>query len=121
MSIDLSSPDGKGSFSITTVEHDDNLMVIHMEGKVEGYGFVRLTHAYEHISDRSSGTFSGSAEAILDDGDVVSTPHMGTFSRDGAVMLAYGTDSVTNGDLNFIRFKVDLIGKTAEVSFWSLK
>ena len=53
MSIDLSSPDGKGSFSITTVEHDDNLMVIHMEGKVEGYGFVRLTHAYEHISDRS--------------------------------------------------------------------
>ena len=46
---------------------------------------------------------------------------MGTFSRDGAVMLAYGTDSVTNGDLNFIRFKVDLIGKTAEVSFWSLK
>lgn len=121
MSIDLSSPDGKGSFSITTIEHDDDLMIVHMEGKVEGYGFVRLTHAYEHISDRSGGTMSGSAEAILDDGDVVSTPHMGTFSRDGAAVTTYGTDSVTNGDLNFFRFKVDLITKAAEVDFWSLK
>ena len=121
MSIDLSSPDGKGSFSITTVEHDDELMVIHMEGKVEGYGFVRLTHAYEHISDRSSGTFSGSAEAILDDGDVVSTPHMGTFTRDGGKMTVYFTDYVTNGDFNFVRFEVDLIGKSSNVSFWSLK
>ena len=121
MGIDLNSPDGKGSFSITAVEHDDDLMILHMEGKVEGYGLVRLTHAYEHISDRSGGTMSGSAEAILEEGDVVSTPHMGTFSRDGSEVKVYCTDFVTNGDLNFIRFEVDLIGKKAEVNFWSLK
>ena len=68
--LDLSSPDGKGSFSITAIEHDGNIMVVHMEGKVEGYGIVRLSHAYEHLSDRSGGTLSGPAEAILDDGGI---------------------------------------------------
>ena len=119
--LDLSSPDGKGSFSITAIEHDGDMMVVHMEGKVEGYGIVRLSHAYEHLSDRSGGTLIGTAEAILDDGGIASTPHMGTFSRDGGKMIAYGTDFVTNGDLNFVRFEVDLINKTAEVNFWSLK
>lgn len=119
--LDLSSPDGKGSFSITAIEHDGDIMVVHMEGKVEGYGIVRLSHAYEHLSDRSGGTLSGTAEAILDDGGIASTPHMGTFSRDGGKTIAYGTDFVTNGDLNFVRFEVDLINKTAEVNFWPLK
>ena len=119
--LDLSSPDGKGFFSITAIEHDGDIMVVHMEGKVEGYGIVRLSHAYEHLSDRSGGTLSGTAEAILDDGGIESTPHMGTFSRAGGKMIAYGTDFVTNGDLNFVRFEVDLINKTAEVNFWSLK
>ena len=119
--LDLSSPDGKGSFSITAIEHDGDIMVVHMEGKVEGYGIVRLSHAYEHLSDRSGGTLSGTAEAILDDAGIASTPHMGTFSRDGGKTIAYGTDFVTNGDLNFVRFEVDLINKTAEVNFWSLK
>ena len=119
--LDLSSPDGKGSFSITAIEHDGDIMIVHMEGKVEGYGIVRLSHAYEHLSDRSGGTLSGTAEAILDDGGIASTPHMGTFSRDGGKTIAYGTDFVTNGDLNFVRFEVDLINKTAEVNFWSLK
>ena len=119
--LDLSSPDGKGSFSITAIEHDGDMMVVHMEGKVEGYGIVRLSHAYEHLSDRSGGTLSCTAEAILDDGGIASTPHMGTSSRDGGKTTAYGTDFVTNGDLNFVRFEVDLINKTAEVNFWSLK
>ena len=26
-------------------------MTAHMEGKVEGYGLVRLTHNYQHISN----------------------------------------------------------------------
>ena len=126
MNIDLSNPDGQGIFAITAIQHKGQVMTAHMEGKVEGYGLVRLTHYYEHISNvghdgRSGGTVSGTAEAILDNGGVVSTPHMGTFTRDGGEMTVYFTDYVTNGDFNFVRFEVDLISKSSNVSFWSLK
>ena len=126
MSIDLSTPDGEGKFTITAIQHKGTVMTTHMEGKVEGYGIVRLSHDYENISnggcdERSGGTVSGTAEAILDDGGVVSTPHMGTFTRDGGNMKVYLTDYVSNGDFNFVRFEVDLINKTSAVSFWSLK
>ena len=101
-------------------------MTTHMEGKVEGYGIVRLSHDYEHISnggcdERAGGTVSGTAEAILDNGGVVSTPHMGTFTRDSGKMKVYLTDYVSNGDFNFVRFEVDLINKSSAVSFWALK
>ena len=126
MSIDLSTPDGKGTFAITAIQHKGKVMTTHMEGKVEGYGIVRLSHDYEHISnggcdERAGGTVSGTAEAILDSGGVVSTPHMGTFTRDGGKMKVYLTDYVSNGDFNFVRFEVNLINKSSAVSFWSLK
>ena len=50
MSIDLSTPDGEGKFAITAIQHKGKVMTTHMEGKVEGYGIVRLSHDYEHIS-----------------------------------------------------------------------
>ena len=126
MSIDLSTPDGAGTFAITAIQHKGKVMTTDMEGKVEGYGIVRLSHDYEHISnggcdERAGGTVSGTAEAILDNGGVVSTPHMGTFTRDGGKMIVYLTDYVSNGDFNFVRFEVDLINKSSAVSFWSLK
>ena len=126
MSIDLSTPDGAGTFAITAIQHKGKVMTTHMEGKVEGYGIVRLSHDYEHISnggcdERAGGTVSGTAEAILDNGCVVSTSHMGTFTRDSGKMKVYLTDYVSNGDFNFVRFEVDLINKSSAVSFWSLK
>ena len=126
MSIDLSTPDGAGTFAITAIQHKGKVMTTYMEGKVEGYGIVRLSHDYEHISnggcdERAGGTVSGTAEAILDNGGVVSTPHMGTFTRDSGKMKVYLTDYVSNGDFNFVRFEVDLINKSSAVSFWSLK
>ena len=63
----------------------------------------------------------GTAEAILEEGNTVSTPHMGTFSRDGSKMKVFFADYVTNGDQNFVRFEVDLLEKQTSVSFWSLK
>ena len=126
MKIDLSNSDGQGIIAIAAIQHKGQVMTVHMEGKVEGYGLVRLTHNYQHISnvgndERAGGTVSGTGEAILDNGDVVSTPHMGTFTRNGGKMTVCFTDYVTNGDFNFVRFEVDLIGKSSNVSFWSLK
>lgn len=126
MNLDLSNPDGTGAFTITAIGQKNDTMTVFMEGKVEGYGFVTLTHEYKHASrgdsgERSGGTVIGTAEAILEEGNTVSTPHMGTFSRDGSKMKVFFVDYVTNGDQNFVRFEVDLIEKQSSVSFWSLK
>ena len=126
MNLDLSNPDGKGTFTITAIGQKEDTMTVYMEGKVEGYGFVTLTHEYKHMArgdcgERLGGTVIGTAEAILEEGGIVSTPHMGTFSRDGSKMKVFFADYVTNGDQNFVRFEVDLLEKQSSVSFWSLK
>ena len=126
MNINSSNPDGKGTFKITAIGQKEDTMTVFMEGKVEGYGFVTLTHEYKHINpgscgERSGGTVTGSAEAILEEGGVVNTPHLGTFTRDGSKMKVFFTDYVTNGDHNFVHFEIDLIEKKSDVSFWSLK
>lgn len=126
MNLDLSNPDGKGTFTITAIGQKVDAMTVCMEGKVEGYGFVTLTHEYKHMAlgdcgERTGGTVTGTAEAILEEGGIVSTPHIGTFTRDGSKMKVFFTDYVTNGDQNFVRFEIDLIQKQAGVSFWSLK
>ena len=72
--------------------------------------------------ERSLGTVTGAAEAILEDGGLVYGPRqMGTFTRDSDKMEVYFTDHVSNGDHNFVRFEIDLITKQSDVSFWSLK
>ena len=64
MSIDLSTPDGEGTFAITAIQHKGKVMTTHMEGKVEGYGIVRLSHDYEHISN-GGGDERANAAAIV--------------------------------------------------------
>ena len=127
MSVDLSNPDGKGDLTITAIGQREDTMTLSMEGKVEGYGFITLTHEYDYMSqpnskERSLGTVTGAAEAILEDGGLVYGPRqMGTFTRDSDKMEVYFTDYVSNGDNNFVRFEIDLIRKQSDVSFWSLK
>ena len=127
MSVDLSNPDGKGVFTITAIGQKEDTMTLSMEGKVEGYGFITLTHEYEYMyransKERSLGTVTGAAEAILEDGGLVYGPRqMGAFTRDSDKMEVYFTDHVSNGDHNFVRFEIDLITKQSDVSFWSLK
>ena len=122
MAIQLTSPDGFGLLEITKVQHEGEFTLVNMQGIVERYGFVKLTHEYEHVSEEMhGGTISGIGEAVLDHGDVVSSPLMGTFSRKGSKMKGFYTDFVTYGDMKFVTTEVDLITKKAEHSFWSLQ
>jgi hypothetical protein len=36
------------------------------------------------------------------------------------MLTGYFTDVVTNGDKNFVKFEVDLINRSAKVSYYSL-
>ena len=54
MSVDLSNPDGKGVLTITATGQREDTMTLSMEGKVEGYGFITLTHEYDYMSQPNS-------------------------------------------------------------------
>ena len=119
--LDLSSPAGQGTFDITNIELDGDLLVVHFHGKVEGYGTVIVSHEYDqNIPECSGGTLVGSGQGILDNGDVLRGTHRGTFTRDAGMLTGYFTDVVTNGDKNFVKFEVDLINRSAKVSYYSL-
>ena len=78
---------------ITSIDQDGN-MTVKMEGKFEGYGFITLTHEYEYMSqpnskERSLGIFTGTAQAISENGGVVLGPkRIGTFTRNSEKMTS---------------------------------
>ena len=53
--LDLSSPAGQGTFDITNIELDGDLLVVHFNGKVEGYGNVIVSHEYDKTITECSG------------------------------------------------------------------
>ena len=77
--MDLSNPDGRGKMKITRMTINENSTSFDFEGKVDGYGSPFLTHEYFHnAQDRGRGKLIGEARTFLEDGTLISTPHMGT-------------------------------------------
>ena len=62
----------------------------------------------------------GEANVIMEDGTLVSSPLRGTFYRNGRKLKVFFTDAVSNGDYNFVTWDVDLITKSAEISYYRL-
>ena len=56
----------------------------------------------------------------MEDGTLVSSPLRGTFYRNGRNLKVFFTDAVSNGDYNFVTWDVDLISKSAEISYYRL-
>ena len=55
MAIQLNSPDSFGLLEITKVQHEGDFTLVNMQGIIERYGFVKLTHEYEHVSEEMHG------------------------------------------------------------------
>ena len=81
--MDLTNPDGRGKLKVTRMTLSEEKTSFDYEGKVEGYGSPFLTHEYFHnLQDRTRGKLIGEARTFLEDGTLISTPHMGTFRRE---------------------------------------
>ena len=119
--LDLTTPDGTGKLRITSVSIERLFSTYHFEGPVEGYGLATGSAALTpYDADESRGAIQGEARVLGNDGTLVKTPIRGTFRREGTVIEAYFTDSCSNGDMNFVNWTIDLIARTAEISYWSL-
>jgi len=102
-----------------TVNEDSTTM--NFEGTIGKYGKVFVTHTlYALEGDKSRGSLEGNARAILDDGTLLWSPLTGTFRREGSTAKFFFLDCVNNGDQNFVIWDVDILGKTGEVTVYSL-
>ncbi|MDG2250890.1 MAG: hypothetical protein P8N11_08640 [Gammaproteobacteria bacterium] len=120
--MDLSKPDGKGELKISRMTIKTDSSSFDFEGQVEGYGSVFCSHELSYVgSDRSRGVLSGEARTFLTDGTLISTPHMGTFTREQSKVREYFTDAVNNGAINFVIWDIDLLSKHVDVSYWEIK
>ena len=120
--MDLSNPDGRGKMKITRMTINENSTSFDFEGKVDGYGSPFLTHEYFHnAQDRGRGKLIGEARTFLEDGTLISTPHMGTFRREQSNAHVYFTDACNNGAVNFVILDVNILTKDVDLKFWEIR
>ena len=120
--VDMSKPTGTGDLMITNISIGSEGTTIDFEGPVENYGTVFATHYLQSVDgDRTRGTVTGQARAMLNDGGMVITPHSGTFTRNGSSIQIFFTDATNTGVVNFVIWDVDVLSKKVGLKYWEVK
>ena len=120
--VDMTKPTGTGELTITSISIGSEGTTIDFEGPVENYGTVFATHYLQSVDgDRSRGTVTGQARAMLNDGGMVVTPHDGTFTRSGSTIQIYFTDATNTGVVNFVVWDADVLTKKVALKYWEVK
>ena len=120
--FDIDNPTGTGTLTVTNISIDSQGTTFDFEGPIENYGTVFATHYLQSTNgDRSRGTVTGEARAMLEDGSMVATPLYGTFTRSGSSIQIYFTDAINNGVVNFVIWNVDVLTKKVSLKYWEVK
>ena len=120
--VDMSKPTGTGDLMITNISIGSEGTTIDFEGPVENYGTVFATQYLQSVDgDRTRGTVTGQARAMLNDGGMVITPHSGTFTRNGSSIQIFFTDATNTGVVNFVIWDVDVLSKKVGLKYWEVK
>lgn len=118
----MENPDGVGELAITRMTIESDSVSFDFEGKVEGYGSVFASHTFSYVgTERVRGRIVGEARTFLEDGTRISTPHMGTFNREGSKVRSYFTDATNQGVVNFVMWDIDIITKHVAVRYWEVE
>lgn len=117
----MENPDGVGELTIARMTIEPDSVSFDFEGKVEGYGSVFASHKFTYVdAERTRGRVVGEARTFLEDGTLISTPHMGTFTREGSKAKSYFTDATNQGVVNFVIWDIDIITKQVAVRYWEV-
>jgi len=120
--VDMTTPTGTGELRITSISIGSEGTTIDFEGPIENYGTVFATQYLQSVDgDRSRGTLTGQARAMLNDGGMVVTPLQGTFTRSGSAIQIYFTDATSTGVVNFVVWDADVLSKKVAVKYWEVK
>ena len=117
----MEDPNGVGVLTITRMTIESDSLSFDFEGKVDGYGSVFASHNFTYVdAKRSRGRVVGEARTFLEDGTLISTPHMGTFTREGSHVRSYFTDATNQGIVNLVMWDIDVISKHVAVKYWEV-
>ena len=120
--MNMDNPTGTGNLEITNISIGQDSTSIDFEGQVDGYGTVFATHVLRSIDEgRNRGTTTGEARTFLLDGSFLSTPHRGTFTRQGSSIQLCFSDAVSSGAVNFVIWDVDVLSKKVQVRYWEIQ
>ena len=117
--VDFSEP-VEATLTITNITINDEGMEIAYSGEVGKYGLVDASHQYSPSnSEESQGHFTGTVQAIDDEGKVDRAFTAGLYSRDGVKVRLYGFDDDTTARIMWVG-DADLRERVLEVKVWEL-
>ncbi len=107
--------------TVSQVSMGEAGMVITYEGVAGKYGLVHATHNMVATNkENTKGYFTGTVQAINDEGDLEKSATLGLWSRTGTTLKVYGFDDDDASRILHIS-NVDLVTKSFQARVWELR
>ena len=68
--------------------------------------------------ERNSGTISGLARAINDDGELTGANLTGVYKRNGGIISIYMLDELTNGVIHYVEGTFNVVSKKIDIEVY---
>ena len=119
LSYSISGDSFKANLEIDTINFGQEYAVISASGRAGEYGAVYADYKLMPSNDqRNSGTISGLARAINDDGVLTGANLTGVYKRNGGIISIYMLDELTNGVIHYVEGTINVVTKKIEIEVY---
>ena len=107
------------NLEIDTINFGKEHATISASGRAGEYGAVYADYKLMPSNDeRNSGTISGPARAINDDGILTGANLTGVYKRNGGVISIYMLDELTNGVIHYVEGTINVVTKKIKIEVY---
>jgi len=107
------------NLEIDTINFGEEHATISASGRAGEYGAVYADYKLMPSNDeRNSGTISGLARAINDDGVLTGANLTGVYKRNGGVISIYMLDELTNGVIHYVEGTINVVTKKIKIQVY---
>ena len=118
-SYSISGDSFKANLEIDTINFGKEYAVISASGRAGEYGAVYADYKLMPSNDqRNSGTISGLARAINDDGVLTGANLTGVYKRNGGIISIYMLDELTNGVIHYVEGTINVVTKKIDIEVY---
>ena len=115
----ISGDSFKGNLEIDTINFGKEYALISASGRAGEYGAVYADYKLMPSNDeRNSGTISGLARAINDDGELTGANLTGVYKRNGGIISIYMLDELTNGVIHYVEGTINVVSKKIDIEVY---
>ena len=115
----ISGDSFKANLEIDTINFGKEYALISASGRAGEYGAVYADYKLMPSNDeRNSGTISGLARAINDDGVLTGANLTGVYKRNGGIISIYMLDELTNGVIHYVEGTINVVSKKIDIEVY---